>query len=544
MPKGIFEVPHAKNEPARSYAPGTSDRALLKQALDELKSKELDIPMIIGGKAVHTGNRVPIHPPHELSHTLGYYHKGDATHVEQAIEAAMEAKARWTAMPWHERAAIFLKIAELVTGPYRYKLNAAAMLATSKSCHQAEIETVCEFADFMRYGVDFMRHIYDQQVYSPPGVWNRVEYRPLEGFVFALTPFNFQAITANLPASPAMMGNTVVWKPSKLNLYAAGVIMEIFQEAGVPDGVINMLFVTGPTAGKVVFEHPDFAGFHFTGSTAVFQNAWQQIGNNIKTYRSYPRIVGETGGKDYIFASPKADARAVATAITRGAFEYQGQKCSAASRVYLPGNLADEILQQVKKDVDSIKVGSPEDFTNFVNAVIDEAAFEKHAAAIDQAKKDEDAEIYVGGDYDKSVGYYIYPTVIKTTNPHYYTMEEELFGPVVTVYVYDEQKMEETLDILDETSIYGLTGAIFSQDRYEIDMMTKRLQQTAGNFYVNDKPTGSIVGQQPFGGARGSGTNDKAGSFVNQLRWVSMRSIKENFNPPKDYRYPFLDKDE
>ena len=543
MPKGFFQVPRAKNEPARTYAPGTKDREELKKALKELKSKELDIPMIIGGKEVRTDNKVSIHPPHELSHTLGYYHKGDETHVKQAIDASLEAKKKWAAMPWHERAAIFLKVAELLTGPYRYKMNAAAMLATSKSCHQAEIETIAEFADFMRYGVDFMSHIYEQQVYSPDGVWNRVEYRPLEGFIFALTPFNFQAITANLPGAPAMMGNTVVWKPSKNNLYAASVIMEIFQEAGVPDGVINMIFTSGPTAGKVVFEHPDFAGFHFTGSTKVFRNAWAQIGNNIQNYKTYPRIVGETGGKDYIFASPKADADAVATAITRGAFEYQGQKCSAASRVYLPSNLADQILESVKEDVKSIKVGSPEDFTNFVNAVIDEAAFEKHAAAIDGAKKDKEAEIVIGGEYDKSEGYYIYPTVIKTTDPHYYTMEEELFGPIVTVYVYDENKMEETLDILDNTSIYGLTGAIFSQDRYEIDMMTRRLQQTAGNFYVNDKPTGSIVGQQPFGGARGSGTNDKAGSYTNLLRWVSMRSIKENFNPPKDYRYPFLEEE-
>ncbi|HKL38540.1 MAG TPA: L-glutamate gamma-semialdehyde dehydrogenase [Bacteroidales bacterium] len=543
MPKGFFKVPKAKNEPARSYAPGTKDREELKKALKELKSKELDIPMIIGGKEVRTDNKVSIHPPHELNHTLGYYHKGDESHVKQAIEASLEAKKEWAEMPWYDRASIFLKIAELLTGPYRYKMNAAAMLATSKNCHQAEIETVCEFADFMRYGVDFMSHIYDQQVYSPDGMWNKVEYRPLEGFIFALTPFNFQAITANLPGAPAMMGNTVVWKPSKNNLYAASVIMEIFREAGVPDGVINMIFVSGPSAGKVVFEHPDFAGFHFTGSTAVFQNAWGQIGQNIKKYKSYPRIVGETGGKDYIFASPKADAEAVATAITRGAFEYQGQKCSAASRVYLPSNLADQILESVKEDVKSIKVGSPEDFTNFVNAVIDESAFEKHSAAIDGAKKDKDAEIVIGGEYDKSEGYYIYPTVIKTTDPHYYTMEEELFGPIVTVYVYDENKMEETLDELDNTSIYGLTGAIFSQDRYEINWLTRRLEQTAGNFYINDKPTGSVVGQQPFGGARGSGTNDKAGSYVNQLRWVSMRSVKETFVPAKDYRYPWLEEE-
>jgi 1-pyrroline-5-carboxylate dehydrogenase len=395
----------------------------------------------------------------------------------------------------------------------------------------------------MRYGVEFMSHIYDQQVYSPDGMWNRVEYRPLEGFVFALTPFNFQAITGNLPAAPAMMGNTVVWKPSKLNIYAAKVIMDIFREAGVPDGVINLVFASGPVAAKTVFASPDLAGFHFTGSTAVFQQVWGEIGKNIANYKTYPRIVGETGGKDYIFASPKADKDAVITAITRGAFEYQGQKCSAASRVYLPSNIADYIIDGVKEDVKSIKVGSPEDFSNFVNAVIDEAAFEKHSSAIDKAKNDKEAEIVIGGEYDKSEGYFIYPTVIKTTDPHYYTMEEELFGPIVTIYVYDENKMEETVDELDNTSIYGLTGAIFSQDRYEIEWLTKRLMHTAGNFYVNDKPTGSVVGQQPFGGARGSGTNDKAGSYLNQIRWVSARSIKETFVPPKDYRYPFLEEE-
>lgn len=543
MPKGFFKVPKAKNEPARSYAPGTKDREELKKALKELKSQEIDIPMVIGGKEIRTDNKVSVHPPHELKHTLGYYHKGDASHVQQAIDASLEAKEKWAALPWHERAAIFLKVADLLTGPYRYKINAAAMLATSKSAHQAEIETVCEFADFMRYGVEFMAHIYEQQVYSPDGMWNRVEYRPLEGFVFALTPFNFQAITANLPAAPAMMGNTVVWKPSKLNIYAAKVIMDIFREAGVPDGVINMVFTSGPVAADTVFQSPDFAGFHFTGSTGVFHQVWEKIGKNIKNYKTYPRIVGETGGKDYIFASPKADADAVITAITRGAFEYQGQKCSAASRVYLPSNIADHVIEGVIEDVKSIKVGTPEDFSNFVNAVIDEAAFEKHSAAIDKAKKDKDAEILIGGEYDKSEGYYIYPTVIKTTDPHYYTMEEELFGPIVTIYVYDENKMDETIDELDNTSIYGLTGAIFSQDRYEIDYLTKRLVNTAGNFYVNDKPTGSVVGQQPFGGARGSGTNDKAGSYLNQIRWVSPRSIKETFVPSKDYRYPFLEEE-
>lgn len=540
MPKGFFSVPEAKNEAVRSYAPGTKDREELKKALKETKEMVHDVPMFIGGKEVRTDKKVAIHPPHELKHTIGHYYQGGAEHVQQAIDSAMAAREKWAQTTWHERAAIFLKAADLITGPYRYKLNAAAMLGTSKNAHQAEIETVCEFADFMRFGVQYMTQIYEDQPVSTPGVWNRVEYRPLEGFVFALTPFNFTAITGNLPAAPAMMGNVVVWKPSKLNIFSAHWVMKIFREAGVPDGVINLVFASGPTAAEVVFNSPDFAGFHFTGSTPVFQNIWKSIGNNIHKYKTYPRIVGETGGKDYIFASPKADAKAVATAITRGGFEYQGQKCSAASRVYLPSNLADDILKWVEEDVKSIKVGSPEDFSNFVNAVIDESAFEKHADAIERAKKADDAEIIIGGHYDKSEGYFIHPTVIKTTNPHFYSMEEELFGPVVTVYVYDENKVEETLDTLDKTSIYALTGAIFSQDRYEIEYLTKRLVNTAGNFYVNDKPTGAVVGQQPFGGARGSGTNDKAGSYINQLRWVSVRSIKENFVPPYDYRYPFL----
>ncbi|WP_462280249.1 L-glutamate gamma-semialdehyde dehydrogenase [Salinivirga cyanobacteriivorans] len=541
MPKGFFNVPKAVNEPVRSYAPGTKDREELKKALKELKSKQVEIPMVIGGKDVKTDKKVDIHPPHELAHTLGHYYQGSAKEVNMAIDAAMEAKEKWAATPWHERAAIFLKVADLLTGPYRYKMNAAAMLGTSKTAHQAEIETACEFADFMRFGVEYMTKIYEEQPVSDKNTWNRVEYRPLEGFVFALTPFNFTAITANLPAAPAMMGNTVVWKPSKLNIYSANVVMEIFREAGLPDGVINLVFASGPVVADTVFASPDFAGFHFTGSTPVFQQSWKKIGDNITKYKTYPRIVGETGGKDYIFASPKADAKAVATAMVRGAFEYQGQKCSAASRTYLPGNLADEIFKYVKEDVSTIKQGSPEDFSNFLCAVIDESAFDKHAAAIDMAKEDSSCEIIAGGGYDKSKGYFIEPTVIKTTNPKFYSMEEELFGPVLTVYVYDENKVDETLDILDNTSIYGLTGAIFTQDRYEIDYLTKRLVNTAGNFYVNDKPTGAIVGQQPFGGARGSGTNDKAGSMLNQLRWVSARSIKENFVPAKDYRYPYME---
>ncbi|NPA37445.1 MAG: L-glutamate gamma-semialdehyde dehydrogenase [Chlorobi bacterium] len=543
MPNGFFKVPVAKNEPVLSYAPGTKEREELKKQLEEFRSMEMDIPMYIGGEEIRTGKKVAIHPPHDLKHTLGYYHQGDETHVHKAIDAALEARKEWAEMPWESRAAIFLKAAELVAGPYRQKLNAATMLGQSKNPFQAEIDAACELADFYRFNVQYMTQIYTDQPESAPGIWNRLEYRPLEGFIFALTPFNFTSIAGNLQTAPALMGNTVVWKPSKTAVYSANILMQVFKEAGVPDGVINLVYASGPVAAKVVFSHPDFAGFHFTGSTEVFQNIWKTIGTNIHKYKTYPRIVGETGGKDYIFAHKNCDAKAVATAISRGAFEYQGQKCSAASRAYLPESRYDEIMKYVHEDLATMKMGPPEDFSNFINAVIDEPSFDKLAAAIDEAKESPEAEIVEGGNYDKSEGYFIEPTIIKTTNPHYRTMEEELFGPILTVYVYKDNEVDETLDLLDKTSMYALTGAIFSQDRYFIEKATKRLVHTAGNFYINDKPTGAVVGQQPFGGSRGSGTNDKAGSMINLMRWVTPRTIKETFVPPHDYRYPFLDEE-
>ncbi len=543
MPKGFFKVPVAKNEPIYSYAPGSSERAELKKQLTEFRSVEMDIPMYIGGEEIRTGKKVSIHPPHDINHTLGYYHQGDETHVHKAIDAALEARKEWSEMKWEHRAAIFLKAAELVAGPYRQRLNAATMLGQSKNPFQAEIDAACELADFYRFNVQYMTQIYSDQPESASGIWNRLEYRPLEGFIFALTPFNFTSIAGNLQAAPALMGNTVVWKPSKTAIYSANILMQIFKEAGVPDGVINLVYASGPVAAKVVFSHPDFAGFHFTGSTEVFQNIWKSIGTNIHKYKTYPRIVGETGGKDYIFAHKTCDRKAVATAISRGAFEYQGQKCSAASRAYIPESCWDEIRGYVHEDLKSMKMGQPEDFSNFVNAVIDEASFDKLAASIDAAKNHPDATVIEGGNYDKSKGYFIEPTIILTTNPHYETMEEELFGPVLTIYVYDDKKTDEALEMLDKTSIYALTGAIFSQNRYFIEKATKRLVNTAGNFYINDKPTGAVVGQQPFGGSRGSGTNDKAGSMINLMRWVSPRTIKETFVPSHDYKYPFLEEE-
>ncbi len=538
MPKGFFNVPVAKNEPVRTYAPGSEERASLKAKLAELRSEEVELPMIIGGNEVTTDRRIRMAPPHDIKHTLGYYYQGDASHVQMAIDAALEAKEKWTAMPWEHRAAIFLKAADLLTGPYRDKINAATMLGQSKNAFQAEIDSACELADFFRFGVNCMADIYKMQPASGPGQWNYNEFRPLEGFVFALTPFNFTSIAGNLPVAPAMMGNVVVWKPSKTAVYSASVIMEILQEAGLPDGVVNLVFVSGPAASDVVFSHPDFAGIHFTGSTGVFQSIWKTIGENIFKYRSYPRIVGETGGKDFIFADPSANTKALATAILRGSFEYQGQKCSAASRVYIPASLWAEVRDFLVMDLATVKMGPPEDFTNFVNAVIDEASFDKLAAYIERAKADVDAEVVFGGNHDKTTGYFIEPTVILAKKPDYVTMVEELFGPVVTIYVYDDDKLDETLGILDKTSIYALTGAVFSQDRYQIDKITKRLVNAAGNFYINDKPTGAVVGQQPFGGARGSGTNDKAGSVFNMLRWISIRTIKETFVPAVNYIYP------
>lgn len=546
MPKGIYTVPVPVNEPIKSYASGSAERKELQAMLKELRSKELDIPMYIGGKEVRSDDKVRLAPPHDHKHTLGHFHKSKKEHVTQAIEAALAAKAQWEALSWEHRASIFLKAAELIAGPYRAKMNAATMLGQSKNAFQAEIDSACEIVDFLRFNVQYMTEIYSQQ---PPvsgtgfGVWNRVEQRPLEGFIYALTPFNFTAIAGNLPTSCAMMGNVVVWKPSNTQVYAANVLMEVFMKAGVPAGVINLIYPSGPDAADVIFSHADFAGIHFTGSTEVFQNIWKTIGNNIHKYKTYPRIVGETGGKDFIMAHRSADAKVLSTAISRGAFEYQGQKCSAASRAYVPSNLWEEVKGYLQADLKSFKMGPTEDFTNFINAVIDEKSFDKLAKYIDAAKNDKNVEIIAGGNYDKSKGYFIEPTIIVTKDPMYVTMCEELFGPVLTLYVYDENKFEEALKIVDSTSIYALTGAIISQDRYAIEQATKALRNAAGNFYINDKCTGAVVGQQPFGGARGSGTNDKAGAMINLLRWVSPRTIKETFVPPTDYRYPFLQAD-
>lgn len=538
MAKGFFNVPVAVNEPVLSYAPGSAERKELQEKLREMRGMELELPMIIGGKEIRTGKLERMFPPHEIAHTLGYYHQGDASHVTMAIEAAMAARDQWAALSWEHRASVFLKAADLLAGPYRAKLNAATMLGQSKNAYQAEIDAACELADFFRFGVREMTRIYQMQPESVRGIWNYNEFRPLEGFVYALTPFNFTSIAGNLPAAPAMMGNVVVWKPSKTAVYSAGVIMDLFREAGVPDGVINLVFVSGPVGAEVTMNHPDFAGIHFTGSTGVFQSVWKRIGENIHKYKSYPRIVGETGGKDFIFADATADKQALTIAMVRGAFEYQGQKCSAASRAYVPASIWPDIKERLEREMATVKMGPPEDFTNFFNAVIDEASFDKLASFIDRAKSDKDADVIIGGNYDKSVGYFIEPTIIQAYDPKYITMEEELFGPVLTVYVYNDEDLDETLKILDETSIYALTGAIFSQNRYNIEKYTRILENAAGNFYINDKPTGAVVGQQPFGGARGSGTNDKAGSLFNMLRWVNIRTIKENFNPPHNYTYP------
>jgi 1-pyrroline-5-carboxylate dehydrogenase len=540
MPKGIFNVPRLNNEQIKMYAPGSQERADLKMMLSHLRSFEVDIPMYIGGKEVRSENKIRLAPPHDHKHTLGYFHKSGKEHVTQAINAALAAKPQWAELSWEHRASIFMKAADLIAGPYRAKLNAATMLGQSKNAFQAEIDSACEIIDFLRFNVIYMTEIYRQQPNSAPGIWNRMEWRPLEGFIYALTPFNFTAIAGNLPTACAMMGNVVVWKPSNTQVYSANVLMEIFRKAGVPDGVINLIYPSGPDAADVIFNHADFAGIHFTGSTEVFQSIWQTIGNNIHKYKSYPRIVGETGGKDFIIAHKSADAKAVITAISRGAFEYQGQKCSAASRAYIPSNLWDEIKAGLQADLASFKMGPTEDFGNFINAVIDEKSFDKLAKYIDAAKKDPSVEIVAGGTYDKSSGYFIAPTIIRANDPKYVTMCDELFGPVLTLYVYDENKFEETLDLVDKTSIYALTGAVLAQDRYAIELATKKLVNSAGNFYINDKPTGAVVGQQPFGGARGSGTNDKAGAMINLLRWVSPRTIKETWIPPTDYRYPFL----
>lgn len=541
MPKGVYSIPFPENEPVYSYAPGSPEREKLKAAYDKLISADaVDIPMYIGSKEVRTDNKKVLSPPYDHKHSLGHFNYGTSQHVKDAIDAALAAKEKWAALPWEHRAAIFLKAADLIAGPYRYEVNAATMIAQSKNAYQSEIDAVCELIDFLRFNALYMEEIYNKQPGSNAGMWNRLEYRPLEGFVFCITPFNFTAIAGNLPASAALMGNVCVWKPADSQVYSADLIMRIFKEAGLPDGVINMVTVDGPVAGDVVFKHPEFAGLHFTGSTGVFKHLWKEIGKNLDVYRSYPRIVGETGGKDFIVAHPSADAIEVATGIARGAFEFQGQKCSAASRAYLPDNLWPAIKERLLADMKSFKMGPPSDFSNFINAVIDKAAFDKISGFIEDVKKQDNAEIIAGGNYDDRKGYFIEPTVVVTTDPKFRTMVEEIFGPVMTIYIYKADQFEETLKLVDETSPYALTGAIFSKDRYAIDLATKILSNAAGNFYINDKPTGAVVGQQPFGGARGSGTNDKAGSYLNLLRWVSPRTIKETFAPARDYRYPFL----
>jgi len=541
MPKGFYQMPYPDNELVRNYEPNSSELDSLINKYDQMYSQEpIKVPLYIGNEEIHTDHILPMNPPHDHKHLLGHFSMGDGNHVQKAIDCALNARSAWANLPWESRATIFLKAADLLAGPYRDEMNAATMLCQSKNVFQAEIDASCELIDFLRFNVAYMQQIYAEQPESAEGILNRLEYRPLEGFVFAITPFNFTAIAANLCAAPTMMGNVVVWKPAESQMYSANVIMKLFKEAGLPDGVINMVVADGPTAGDIVFNHKDFAGLHFTGSTSVFKNLWKTIGNNIDKYRSYPRIVGETGGKDFIVAHPSADPLPVATGISRGAFEFQGQKCSAASRVYLPKSLENSVLNRVIEDVNSFKMGTTRDPSNFINAVISETAFDRIAGYIDYVKSAPEAEILVGGKYDKSKGYFISPTVVKTTDPKFKTMCEEIFGPVVTIYIYDDRDFETVLDIVDSTSEYALTGAVYSQDRYALSTAMKRLENSAGNFYINDKPTGAVVGQQPFGGARGSGTNDKAGSYLNLLRWVSPRTIKEALVPAKDYRYPFL----
>lgn len=543
MQQQLYTVPEAVNEIPKSYAPGTPERKELREAIAQARAERVDIPMYIGGSEIRTGKTVPITPPHDISHILGHYHKGDEEHVRMAIDSALEASTSWSVMPWRDRAAIFLKAAALIAGPYRSKINAATILGQSKTVYQSEIDAVCEMVDFLRYNVHYMTEIFMQQPKSSLEAWNRLEQRPLEGFVFALSPFNFTAIAGNLPTAPAMMGNVVVWKPANTQIYSARVIMEVLREAGLPDGVINLVYVSGPVAGDIIFSHREFAGINFTGSTEVFRNIWKTIGNNIDRYRSYPRIVGETGGKDFVVAHSSAKPAQVATALSRGAFEYQGQKCSAASRAYISRSVWDDVRRHMLSQTDSFRKGSPEDFGNFFTAVIDEAAFDKLSRVIDKVKKDQDTEILTGGNYDKTNGYFVEPTVILTSNPCYFTMVHELFGPILTVYVFEDDRYEETLDLIDQTSFYGLTGAVFAMDRHAVNLATRKLVNAAGNFYINDKPTGAVVGHQPFGGSRASGTNDKAGSILNLYRWVSPRTIKESFLPPEDYRYPHLESD-
>ena len=540
MANALFTLPEIKNEPVLNYAAGSAERKALDSALTELLSRKIDIPQFIGGEEVFDGDKMAICPPHDHKLTIGYYYKGNKNHVEKAIQSALKAKHSWESTPWEQRAAIFLKAADLLSGPFRAKMNAATMLCQSKNIYQAEIDAVAELADFFRFNVKFMTQIYAEQPISAPLVWNKLEFRALEGFIFALTPFNFTSIAGNLPAAPALMGNVVVWKPAENQVYSAAVIMEVLKLAGLPDGVINMVVVSGPVAGEVIFEHRDFAGLHFTGSTSVFNNLWQKIAGNLPKYKSYPRIVGETGGKDFVIAHSSASVQALAVALARGAFEFQGQKCSAASRAYIPQSIWNELKDILIPMVQSFKMGSPLDYSHFINAVIDEKAFDKIAGYIDKGKNDETVSLIAGGNYDKSIGYFIEPTIFVVENPHHFLMEEEIFGPVLTMYVYPDGEYEETLKLVDETSPYALTGAVFASDQQALTLANNLLRNAAGNFYINDKPTGAVVGQQPFGGARSSGTNDKAGSIINLWRWVSPRTIKENFNPPTDYRYPFM----
>ena len=540
MRKGFFQVPIVSCEPVQSFAVGSAEREVTSAEYVKMMSEVIDVPMYIGSEEVRTNDLAAITPPHKHQHVVGHYHKGNATHAKKAIEAALAAKEDWANMKWEHRASIFLKAADLLAGPFRARMNASTMVAQSKNVHQAEIDASCELIDFLRFNVQYMTEIFMEQPESSDGMWNRMEFRPLEGFVYAITPFNFTSIAANLCAAPAIMGNTIVWKPSDAQVYSAQVIVDLFKAAGLPDGVINVVYGDPVEISNEIFASPDFSGLHFTGSTNVFKNLWKQIGNNIHSYKTYPRIVGETGGKDFIIVHRSAEAKEVATAIVRGAFEFQGQKCSAASRAYVPLNLWEEVKAYVIEDLKTIKMGDPGDLSNFINAVIHEGSFDKIASYIDQAKVDADAEIVAGGNHDKSEGYFIEPTVILAKTPRYTTMETELFGPVITIYVYEENDFEATLELVDTTSEYALTGAIFSKDRYAIELASEKLKNCAGNFYINDKPTGAVVSQQPFGGARASGTNDKAGSVLNLLRWVSPRTIKETFVPPTDYRYPFL----
>ena len=541
MNNAFFEIPVPINEPIKDYKSGSIERKELIETINYMKKNPVDIPMYIGDKTIKTQNKIEISAPHNHKLHLGTFNEGDASHVKMAIESAMKAKNEWASMSWQSRASIFLKAAELIAGPYRSKINASTMLGQSKNIFQAEIDAACEFIDFLNFNASYMEEIYKNQPESSEGMWNRLDYRPLEGFVFAISPFNFTSIAGNLCAAPALMGNTIIWKPAYPQIYSANVIMEVFKEAGLPDGVINLIYVDGPIAGDIIFKNKDFSGLHFTGSTAVFKNLWKEISDNIDCYKSYPRIVGETGGKDYIIAHKSAIPDEVSTAIVRGCFEFQGQKCSAPSRVYIPKNLWNKVKNNLLNDIKSIQMGDPEDFKNFVNAVIEEKAFDKISSYIDDGKKDKDLELLIGGNYDKSKGYFIEPTVFITSNPKNKLMVEEVFGPVTCIYIYDENKYEETLHLIDETSPYALTGAIFAKEQVAIDTASKILEYSAGNFYINDKPTGAVVGQQPFGGGRASGTNDKAGSYLNLLRWVSPRTIKEVFNTPKNYKYPFMD---